>query len=104
MYKRFFITSALILGMAAAAPPVQAQSMACGARADIVASLDGKYGETRRGGGLSGTTAVIELYASEKTGTWTILRTGVNGLSCVLAVGEGWQADVKPVAAAGDPA
>ena len=70
--------------------------MTCGPRADILASLDSKYGETRRGGGVAGTTAVIELYASEKTGTWTILRTGVNGISCVLAVGERWQDDPPP--------
>jgi hypothetical protein len=90
--------------MAAVAPPAQAQTMPCGARADIIERLGEKYGETRRGGGLAGPTAVIELYASDKTGSWTILRTGTNGLSCVMAVGEGWQNDTRPAVTAGDPA
>jgi len=104
MYKRILCTGALILGMAAAAPPALAQVMPCGARDTIVASLGEKYGETRRGGGLAGPTAIVEVYASEKTGTWTILRTNTKGLSCVMAVGEGWQMDANPVTAVGDPA
>jgi hypothetical protein len=104
MYKRILCASALILGMAAAAPPVRAQMLPCGARDAIVTNLGEKYGETRRGGGLAGPTAVVEVYASEKTGTWTILRTGTNGLSCVMAVGEGWQSDAAALTPAGDPA
>jgi len=104
MYKRLLTTSALILGMAAAAPPMaEAQILACGIRADVIERLGDKYGETRRGGGLAGPSAIIELYASEKTGSWTLLRTDTRGLSCVMAAGEGWQSEAGMVTPAGDP-
>lgn len=105
MYLRLLCTSALILGVAAAGPPAaEAQMLPCGARDQIISSLGEKYGETRHGGGLAGSTAVVELYASEKTGSWTILRTDTRGLSCIVAVGEGWQIDSGPVTPVGDPA
>lgn len=104
MSKRILFTVSLVLGLTVLAGPAQAQSMACGLRADIVASLGGKFGETRHGGGLAGQTAIFELFASATTGTWTILRTGANGMSCVMAVGNGWQSDAAPVAEIGDPA
>jgi len=104
MFKRLLFIVTLALGITALAAPASAQSMACGLRADIVASLGGKFGETRYGGGLAGPSAIFGLFASEETGTWTILRTGANGMSCVMAVGNGWQSDEAPVSAIGDPA
>ncbi len=69
--------------------PVAAQ-MACGERAGIAAQLDAKYGETQRGRGLAAPSVVFEVWASEATGTWTILKTTPNGWACVVAVGEDW--------------
>ncbi len=103
MYKRIMTTSVLILGMAAAAPPDAQAQMACGTRDSVVAKLGDKYGEVRRGGGLAGPTAIFEIWASEATGTWTILKTTPNGLTCVMAVGDGWQDDAGEAIPAGDP-
>ncbi len=72
--------------------PASAQ-MACGNRSEVVAKLGGKYGEVRRGGGLSGSAAFFEIWASPETGTWTILKTSPGGISCIMAVGTGWQDD-----------
>ena len=69
--------------------PVAAQ-MACGPRAVIVMQLDLKYGETRRGSGVRGPTAIYEVWANCNTGTWSILQITPNGWACVMAVGEGW--------------
>lgn len=93
MYERLIKISALVLGMTVVAPSVsQAQTqVACGARESVVAKLGEKYGEVRRGGGLAGATAIFEIWASDSTGTWTILKTSPNGQACVMAVGEGWQ-------------
>ncbi len=44
------------------ASAAQAQ-MACGTRDSVVEKLKGKYGETRRGGGLAGPTAFFEIWA-----------------------------------------
>lgn len=63
----------------------------CAARADIVAQLEKKYGETRRAAGLQNRGSVTEIFASEKTGTWTIIVTRPDGVACAVAAGEAWQ-------------
>jgi len=78
-----------ILLIALYGAPVDAQ-MACGERDTVVAALDEKYGEVRRGGGLAGPTAIYEMWANCSTGTWTFLRASPSGWACVMAVGEGW--------------
>ncbi len=42
----------------------------------------------------------MEIFVSP-AGTWTILATGTDGLSCVLAVGEGFDAAPPQVAGVG---
>ena len=41
--------------------------------------------------GLAANGSVLEVLAS-KDGTWTILITSPNGTSCVVAVGDSWEA------------
>ncbi len=103
MYKRILTTSVLILGMAAIGPPDAQAQMACGTRDSIVAKLGEKYGEVRRGGGLAGSTAIYEIWASDVTGSWTILKTTPNGLTCVMAVGDDWHDDTGKSTPAGSP-
>ncbi len=75
--------------------PAFAQSQrACGTHASIIVKLDLKFGEARLGSGM-GSGTIIELWASEETGTWTILQVFPNGMACVKAVGEGWHTDPK---------
>ncbi len=99
---RTIIIAALIAGMAVA-PVAQAQ-MACGTRDSVVAKLGDKYGEVRKGVGLAGPTAIIEIWVSEATGTWTILKTTPNGLTCIMAVGDNWQDDAAVKRVTGAPA
>ena len=103
MYRQILTTSVLILGMAAVGTPDARAQMACGTRDSVVAKLGDKYGEVRRGGGLAGSTAIFEIWASEATGSWTILKTTPDGLTCVMAVGDGWHDEAGKAIAAGDP-
>ncbi len=103
MYRCILSISALVLGMAVAAPSVAQAQMACGERDSVIAKLGEKYGEVRRGGGLAGQTAIFEIWASEATGTWTILKTAPDGMACIMAVGDGWQDDAGDPAPAGSP-
>jgi hypothetical protein len=73
-----------------AAPPTASASSICAERDSMITKLKDKYGEAERGMGLSGTEAVIEIWSSEKTGTWTIVMTKPNGVSCVMAAGDSW--------------
>ncbi len=95
MYKRV-LTAALVFGMLAAAPPAAQAQLACGERTAMVERLSRTYGEARKGAGLAGQTALFEVWASNATGTWTILKTAPNGLACVVAAGENWRDD-RPV-------
>lgn len=60
---------------------------ACAARSDVVAKLAERFGETLRSVGLEHADGVVEVYASEATGTWTIVVTRPDGTSCLLAAG-----------------
>lgn len=93
---RLHLTAAPVLAatLVAAAQPAVAQGAPCAPRERIVAQLESKYGETRRGVGLQSRGAVTEIYASEKTGTWTILVTRPDGTSCAVAAGEAWADEV----------
>lgn len=64
----------------------------CDARDQVTALLADRYGETRRALGLAGETAVMELFASEATGTWTITVTLPDGRMCLMATGTGYEA------------
>ncbi len=98
MYRRILITSVLILGMAAVGPPDAQAQMACGTRDSVVAKLNNELGEVRVDSAAAGPSAFYEFYASESTRTWTILLSGVNGVSCVMAVGQVWR---WPIGSAG---
>ncbi|MGF1660755.1 MAG: hypothetical protein ACFCUS_15140 [Rubrimonas sp.] len=89
---RLAIAAALSLGAAAAAsPPASAQQPICGDRASLVTQLQKKYGEARRAMGLQGESTLIEVFASSDTGTWTILFTRPDGVTCAVAAGQAWR-------------
>lgn len=73
----------------------------CGSRDQVTALLADRYGETRRAVGLAGQQAVMELYASEATGTWTITFTLPDGQMCLMASGAGFEALTEGLAARG---
>lgn len=91
---------AALLSLAFASPAL-AQTQ-CGPRETVIAQLADKYSEARRGMGMAGNAAVLELYTSD-TGTFTITVTLPDGRTCLIASGEGWEVMADPVAN-GDPA
>ena len=87
MYKRLLGT-ALLFGLAATAPPGLAQSaLPCARRSALVDDLGQKYHEELAGGGLQNERNLIEIFAARETGTFTILLSRPDGISCVLAFG-----------------
>ncbi|MGB3408544.1 MAG: hypothetical protein WBA67_13750 [Jannaschia sp.] len=68
-----------------------AQMQSCAPRDVVVSRLNKSYGENFSGGGLQGNSAVIEVWTSPEDGTWTILMTRSDGISCVMAAGTDWQ-------------
>jgi len=87
MFKRI-TKSALLFGAAALAPPAYAAS--CAARETVIERLQEQFSEQLAAGGLQSTRPVktmVEVWASPETGTFTILLTNPNGLTCVVAAG-----------------
>lgn len=80
----------LFLGASAHAQVHPAQTT-CGARGAIVERLANHFGETRRGIGLGTQNRVLEVFASESTGTWTITVTMPDGRMCLVASGQNWE-------------
>ncbi len=80
----------VIAAILAALPfPAVAQAV-CGDRAEIIARLESAYQEKASAIGLAGNGGVVELYTSDK-GSWTLLLTQTNGVSCLIAAGDSWE-------------
>lgn len=86
--KRAF---ALLLAGFAILTALPAHAESCAARAQMVERLQQAYEEDLAGGGLHSDSAVVELWASAETGTFTVISTDTNGLSCIIATGTDWQ-------------
>lgn len=76
----------------------------CGPRAAVVTRLADGYGETRQSMGLGGNNAVVEVFASDETGSWTITVTGTNGITCMVASGQGFEELAEALPAKGSDA
>ena len=63
----------------------------CSTRSNFLNELLSQHKENPIAMGLAANGSVLEVLAS-KDGTWTILITSPNGTSCVVAVGDSWEA------------
>lgn len=63
----------------------------CADRARVLDRLASAYGETRQSIGLGANNAVVEVFASRTTGTWTITVTLPSGVTCLVASGHGFE-------------
>lgn len=90
--KKSLLNMTIGLGiMVLAAQQVNAQSRNCAPRADVIKRLSEGYGETRKGIGIAGQGAVMELFASDETGSWTITVTLPDGTTCLVASGQSYE-------------
>jgi hypothetical protein len=85
----------IFAGSAASAGPQ------CAARDQMVTVLSDRYGETRRGLGVAANNSVMELFASAETGSWTITVTMPDGLMCLVATGQSFEAVAEELPAKG---
>lgn len=80
------IAAVTIAGMWAS--EVFAQGRNCGDRAVIIERLAERYGEARVLSGLTQTNGVLEFFGNAESGSWTVLITMPNGMTCLVAAGE----------------
>ncbi len=82
---------AAVLMMTAIANPLAAQNPQCNERDSVLELLAKKYQESPTAIGVTNTGGLIEILTSAKTSTWTIIITTPQGMSCLVAAGEGWR-------------
>lgn len=80
---KYLATAALVASCA----PAYAQTE-CAATQDVYDIMKGMYGEERHARGLSDRGFLTEIWGNEETGTWTIIATSPEGISCVLDQGQ----------------
>ena len=78
------------------ASPAAAQVACTPDRGKIIEQLSGRYQEETVAMGLTESGAVLEVLAST-VGSWTILITRPDGVSCVVTSGEAWDTVPLPV-------
>jgi len=103
MFKRL-LGLALTFGMAATAPPAFAQN--CASREDVIDNLKDSYAEELAFGGLQktrGAQTVLEVWTSLETGTYTVLLTHANGITCIVAAGTDFFEAIPKKVADGTP-
>lgn len=86
MTKTLFALCAML---SLAAPAAIAQQ-GCDTRDAMTEQLTSRYGEQIRGAGLRSETAMIELWQSPETGSWSLLMTRADGTTCIIAHGTDW--------------
>ena len=89
--------------LALGATQVQAQGN-CAPRQMVIDRLAEGFGETRQSMGLGSSGQVVEVFASDATGSWTITVTLPDGTTCLVASGEGFQNLAEALPPPGDPA
>jgi hypothetical protein len=72
----------------------------CGVRNDLVQRLSSEFRENQAAVGMLHESAILEVFVSDQ-GSWTILATGTDGRSCVLAAGQDWETAITSIGKAG---
>ncbi|MBO6782592.1 MAG: hypothetical protein JJ899_04860 [Alphaproteobacteria bacterium] len=91
---RALAACALLAGAATAsgaAAETRLSAAGCGDRAAIVERLASQYGEHPAAFGLADFGHVVELFIATNGGTWTVLVSRADGVSCLAAAGRDWQ-------------
>ncbi|NJO32079.1 MAG: hypothetical protein HC869_02060 [Rhodospirillales bacterium] len=83
------VLAALTIAMQAHAPAAAQGIGRCGLRAGVVAGLERRYQEEQTALGLTAKGNLIEVFVSP-SGSWTIIQTSPQGMSCIMAAGSRW--------------
>ncbi len=99
MFKRLI---ALGLGIGAITTAIPVHAADCAMRDQVVTRLQDQYSEQLTAGGVHNSASalsVVEVWSSPETGTFTVMLTNAQGLSCIVATGTDWQARNSTIAA-----
>ena len=64
----------------------------CYDRETMLLRLEQTHGAERKGRGMRGPDALLEIWSIPATGEWTLVQTYASGKSCIVAMGDNWEA------------
>ena len=88
MWKAGIAAALAVFAMSSA----QAQETQCAPRQAVIEALGERFGEARQSVGMDSRGVVAEVWANQATGTWTMTITGPEGITCIVAHGDGFEA------------
>jgi len=88
---RLFTLFLFVSVLGAAPASAAAAPFICGPRESIEARLAETYSERPMAMGLSTEGWVVEVFTTRHGGTWTIIATSPNGVSCISTFGQNWE-------------
>ncbi|WP_424933165.1 hypothetical protein [Amaricoccus macauensis] len=106
-FRPWIWAATAFVACALAAPQLAAETRTtrpCAERSKVIERLEDRYGETLQSLGLQENSSLLEVYASDSTGTWTILITRPDGVACLVASGQSWEKEATPFLPKGDDA
>ena len=98
------LTTAAVLYLATSTQVAAQSQRNCGSRDVVVGQLAERYGETRQSVGIGSNNAMVEVFASDASGSWTILVTMPSVVACLVASGEAFEQVAEALPAAGNDA
>ncbi|QFT58979.1 hypothetical protein FIU94_09085 [Sulfitobacter sp. THAF37] len=104
LFNMAALTTGAVIYLTATTDVLAQNSRNCGPRDIVVARLAEGYGETRQSIGLGANNAVVEVFASDETGSWTITVTVPGGMTCLVASGQAYEEVVEPLPVRGEDA
>lgn len=82
--------AAMVIGFGASNARADAPRELCGSHDAVMQTLNHKFAEKTVSMGLANNGTVVEVLSSPD-GSWTIVMTAPNGVTCMLAAGDHWQ-------------
>lgn len=64
----------------------------CAPRSEVLQTLQRKYSEAPVALGVTHNGGLVEVLSTNGGATWSIIVTTPQGMSCLVAAGEGWRA------------
>lgn len=91
MNRSIFLMSTALAATLLTSQQLKAQNTNCGPHEAVTARLADRYGESRQVIAMTADQAVMEVFASAETGSWTVTITRAGQPTCLVAAGQNYQ-------------
>jgi len=93
-YWLYALAGCFAFSASTVASPKPAAAAECGKHEKVIAFLGKKYKEQLQAMGMVSNKGFMQLFVAE-TGTWTVILTTPQGISCIVAAGDNYETNPK---------